>query len=663
VQWAAKSSWNGPSITRTNATFADLDGDGDLDMLLGAESGVTTAYKNSGTTSSPSWSAESTWNPPNVGSNARPALADLDNDGDYDLLIGDVNGVSFAYENTGTTSSPIWTARSGWNTPDSGDRSTPALADLDGDGDYDLLTGDVNSAKNYAYENTGTIYSPTWTYRSGWNLPSSDGFSMPAFADLDRDGDYDVMMGSGTGATLAYENTGTTSAPVWTRKISWDGPSTGDRSRPGLADLDGDGDYDLILGGYSVIPTAYENTGSVGAATNTIFSIAVGGSQKLKVNGLGNLNLLGSIISTNLISASYNGTADAFAINQSGTGNIVNLKDSGVSTFIIKNGGFVGIGTTNPGYKLQVFTGTANGYVNTDGTWGSSSDINLKKNIFPVSSILNNILALNPVSYNFKTEKDGTISHIGFIAQEVEQLFPELVSTGPDGIKGISYAMFTPLLTKAIQQQQTQITGITENQNKIVNQLTGQLADQNLTVDSKLQLIGENLDNIQTRLIASLQEQIATDTKDIINLKDQIKTLQDQTKSVIDFQLAFNLDKVIIKDALGNISLLDGKITAKDIEVLNKIKATDIEATNSIKGDNIELGNNSRGQAMIAIGEKEVIINSTFVNKNSQIYLTSKKGFEKIYYDDADIKLGESFKVKIDDAVDHVIYFNWLIVK
>jgi hypothetical protein len=223
--------------------------------------------------------------------------------------------------------------------------------------------------------------------------------------------------------------------------------------------------------------------------------------------------------------------------------------------------------------------------------------------------------------------------------------------------------MFTPLLTKAIQQQQTQITGITENQNKIVNQLTGQLADQNLTVDSKLQLIGENLDNIQTRLIASLQEQIATDTKDIINLKDQIKTLQDQTKSVIDFQLAFNLDKVIIKDALGNISLLDGKITAKDIEVLNKIKATDIEATNSIKGDNIELGNNSRGQAMIAIGEKEVIINSTFVNKNSQIYLTSKKGFEKIYYDDADIKLGESFKVKIDDAVDHVIYFNWLIVK
>jgi TolA-binding protein len=325
--------------------------------------------------------------------------------------------------------------------------------------------------------------------------------------------------------------------------------------------------------------------------------------------------------------------------------------------------GNVGIGTTNPGYKLQVFTGTANGYVNTDGTWGSSSDINLKKNIFPIPSILNNILALNPVSYDFKTEKDGTISHIGFIAQEVEKLFPELVSTGPDGIKGISYAMFTPLLTKAIQQQQTQITGITENQNKIVNQLTGQLADQSLSVDSKLQLIGQNLDNIQTQLIASLQEQITTQTSDITELKDQIKTLQDQTKSVIDFQLAFNLDKVIIKDALGNISLLDGKITAKDIEVLNKIKATDIEATNSIKGDNIELGNNSRGQAMIAIGEKEVIINSTFVNKNSQIYLTSKKGFEKIYYDDADIKLGESFKVKIDDAVDHVIYFNWLIVK
>jgi hypothetical protein len=346
--------------------------------------------------------------------------------------------------------------------------------------------------------------------------------------------------------------------------------------------------------------------------------------------------------------------------NQNGGGGYVNY-------FNILDNGNVGIGTTNPGYKLQVFTGTANGYVNTDGTWGSSSDINLKKNIFPIPSILNNILALNPVSYDFKTEKDGTISHIGFIAQEVEKLFPELVSTGPDGIKGISYAMFTPLLTKAIQQQQTQITGITENQNKIVNQLTGQLADQSLSVDSKLQLIGQNLDNIQTQLIASLQEQITTQTSDITELKDQIKTLQDQTKSVIDFQLAFNLDKVIIKDALGNISLLDGKITAKDIEVLGVMKAKDIEATNSLKGKNIELSSDVSGTSLIKAGELESVkILTTEAKAGVKIYITplDKLSGRSLYIDREKIEEGVGFSVELDgEVLSKDVNFNWLIVK
>jgi hypothetical protein len=232
--------------------------------------------------------------------------------------------------------------------------------------------------------------------------------------------------------------------------------------------------------------------------------------------------------------------------------------------------GNVGIGTTNPGYKLQVFTGTANGYVNTDGTWGSSSDINLKKNIFPVSSILNNILALNPVSYNFKTEKDGTISHIGFIAQEVEQLFPELVSTGPDGIKGISYAMFTPLLTKAIQQQQTQITGITENQNKIVNQLTGQLADQSLSVDSKLQLIGSSLDELTVNQIKKIKDQvlenkanISSVSADLEILQDQYATIQDQYSTLSEILLVADGVYDFKKGILKSSGIVAGAFTVK----------------------------------------------------------------------------------------------------
>ncbi|MFZ2226359.1 MAG: tail fiber domain-containing protein [Candidatus Moraniibacteriota bacterium] len=223
----------------------------------------------------------------------------------------------------------------------------------------------------------------------------------------------------------------------------------------------------------------------------------------------------------------------------------------------IQNGGNVGIGTTAPGYKLQVYTGTANGYVNSDGTWGSSSDLNLKKNISSVSSVLNNVLALNPVLYNFKTERNGTTPHIGFVAQEVEKLFPELVSTGPDGIKGISYAMFTPLLTKAIQQQQTQITGIADNQNKIVEQLTNQLsyqlADKTISIDTKINLIGASLDELN-------QEQY----------DQQIKRIKGQ-----------------IEDNTGNLTLLDARL--KLLETVLTLDSNNLKVIGDISANNLTL--------------------------------------------------------------------------
>src|SRR3989344_3506947 len=89
--------------------------------------------------SSVAWTAKSAWNTPDIGSSVAPAFADLDNDGDYDLLIGDTGGISYGYENTGTAASSTWTAKSAWNTPNVGGVARPAFADLDNDGDYDLL--------------------------------------------------------------------------------------------------------------------------------------------------------------------------------------------------------------------------------------------------------------------------------------------------------------------------------------------------------------------------------------------------------------------------------------------------------------------------------------------------------------------------------------------
>ena len=120
---------------------------------------------------------------------------------------------------------------------------------------------------------------------------------------------------------------------------------------------------------------------------------------------------------------------------------------------------YVGIGTTSPGYTLTV-AGTA--WV-TSGSW-SGSDIRWKKNIETMSqsSSLDKVIALNPVTYQWKTDeypemKFSTGTQLGFIAQDVEKIIPEVVTTNNEGYKGISYEKIVPVLTSAIQEQEKKI--------------------------------------------------------------------------------------------------------------------------------------------------------------------------------------------------------------
>ncbi len=347
-----------------------------------------------------------------------------------------------------------------------------------------------------------------------------------------------------------------------------------------------------------------------------------------------------------------------------GFGNLLAIPAFTGAKFMMDSNGNVGIGTTAPGYKLQVYTGTANGFVNADGTWGSSSDERLKKNISPISSTLNNVLALNPVSYNFKTEANGTALHTGFIAQEVEKLFPDLVSTGPDGIKGLSYAMFTPILTKAIQEQQVEITsqGAQINSQETIIET---LNTKTLTYDQKFNLLGQNIDAntanilLSQKDITAIQALQTKDQSDIKTLQTQMLDLQTQVKPIIDFYLALNMNNLVYKDSLGNLDITNGKITAKDIEALNSVKAV------SIFADSLSLTDSkTSGKGVIAKNTTEVIINTPYVDSASKIYITSQGSTsgKNLYFDN--IVNGVSFKVKIDaPAINNDINFNWLILK
>lgn len=92
---------------------------------------------------------------------------------------------------------------------------------------------------------------------------------------------------------------------------------------------------------------------------------------------------------------------------------------------------------------------------------GSTSDKRLKRNIETIEgNLIDKVKQLRPVLFLFKSEQDKdktTPDRIGFISQEVEEIFPSLVDTSEKGYKSIDYPKMTVVLTKTIQEQQVQI--------------------------------------------------------------------------------------------------------------------------------------------------------------------------------------------------------------
>ena len=107
--------------------------------------------------------------------------------------------------------------------------------------------------------------------------------------------------------------------------------------------------------------------------------------------------------------------------------------------------GNVGIGTTHPSYKLDV-RGTIRGYN------VSPSDVRWKTNIHTIENSLEKISKIRGVSYEWKEPLKGTGKQIGLIAQEVEKVFPEVVSADNKGYKSVAYAQLVGPLVEAVKE-------------------------------------------------------------------------------------------------------------------------------------------------------------------------------------------------------------------
>ncbi|MGB3946967.1 MAG: tail fiber domain-containing protein, partial [Bacteroidia bacterium] len=140
--------------------------------------------------------------------------------------------------------------------------------------------------------------------------------------------------------------------------------------------------------------------------------------------------------------------------------------------FSFLNNGNLGIGTTAPSEKLEVCgnvkvigTINASSTINASQSISCSSDVRFKKNITPMSNALNNVMKLQGVNYYWKTvefpEKQFVnTQQIGFIAQDLEKIYPEMVITDKEGYKSVDYSRLTPVLVEAIKEQQKQIKAL-----------------------------------------------------------------------------------------------------------------------------------------------------------------------------------------------------------
>lgn len=260
-------------------TYGDIDDDGDLDLFVGNGGGEINFFRNIGTATAPMFDTLQL-DPFGLVSQTGASyvslhLQDMDADGDYDLWYGD-DGFQFVYfKNIGTVTAPAFDTATvnpfGLIAPYGEYEAKITTGDLDNDGDYDMLVG-ASYADVYYYENTGTDSFPAFAaaVQNPFGLANVGGnYAAPTIFDLDNDGDLDVTVNNNYGVLAFFENTGTLAVPAFATPVNnpFGIVTSYYYSVAVFADLDGDGDEDITQGeGYGGF--FYQEDTSGGGASN-----------------------------------------------------------------------------------------------------------------------------------------------------------------------------------------------------------------------------------------------------------------------------------------------------------------------------------------------------------------------------------------------------------
>jgi hypothetical protein len=283
-------------------SFVDIDDDGDLDMFISQyeATGYKLGFvENVGTPNSPNFEGQTVVDNP-FGletQNLDPeyvvavAFADMDNDGDQDMIAGGSgageNGSIVYYENTGTATQPSFGAPvvDPFGFLPTYYIAIPDLVDIDDDGDFDLLVTEYYANTQF-YENVGTAENPMFAnpVENPFGIQTSGVTGYYSFfdlADIDVDGDLDLLrVGGAYTSVIEYqENIGTASAPNFAAPQAnpFNFDQLGLVAMPHMADIDSDGDTDIfftnaIISGptYTFEIQYYENTSIINSTNDLL---------------------------------------------------------------------------------------------------------------------------------------------------------------------------------------------------------------------------------------------------------------------------------------------------------------------------------------------------------------------------------------------------------
>lgn len=291
--------------TDSNPTFADVNADGLLDMVVGN----TTSYigngvekdsrlflfENTGTPTEPKFELiDDNWlnfrqfsqiPAPNGTFGFAPTFGDLDGDGDEDLLVGEEEGKLFFVRNNAGAGNPMTFdfPQFGWQGIDEGTYSKPQIVDLNRDNLPDIVLGKSQQKVRY-FQNQGTTTNPQFDPNDqnppnnsdlgGMIAPpklsgavNSIGFAAPVVLDFGNA--FNIVLGSDRGDIRLYNNIeNNLDGEFNLAKSNFGNVREGFRTSPALADLDGDGIYEMAVGNIRGGISIYKTNLHVDGTTN-----------------------------------------------------------------------------------------------------------------------------------------------------------------------------------------------------------------------------------------------------------------------------------------------------------------------------------------------------------------------------------------------------------